>query len=311
MTFSAQGMSMDRFSLTDRDRLFIKQSIKSKIDFLGISFVQSSRDIEVVRKLLPRLDGPMIIAKIETAEAVQDIASIIDVSDALMIARGDLGFSIPLSELSHIQKSIIARCLERARPVITATQMLESMIHNRFPTRAEVTDIANAILDGTDAVMLSAETSIGDFPVQTVKTMAHIIHGSMGHVVRRNFGEATIGKAVASSAVNIADQVGARLIIVFTASGMTARRIARYRPHQPIVALSPKSRAARTLRLVWGVSPQILKETEDFDQMIAEARKVAKNNSVLSLKTGDHYVISSGVPFGQAGTTNLVLVQKV
>jgi len=311
MGFSAQGMALDAFALNTRDRSFIRHTVAANLDMIGISFVQTKQDIMRVRKLLPKKNAPMIVAKIETAKAIEHIDEILEVSDALMIARGDLGFSIPLAQLPYVQKELIALCLKKAKPVITATQMLESMIHNQLPTRAEVTDVANAILDGTDAVMLSAETAIGNFPEETVKTMTRIIEGGMMRIPEREFGdEKTVADAVAVSAVRVAKQVGARLIIVFTETGATARRIARHRGAQPIIALSPEDRTVHKLALSWGVRALKTKSTNNIDHLILEAKKIARKNPVLELKAGESFVISAGLPFGQSGGTNFILIEK-
>lgn len=311
MGFSAQGMALDAFALTARDRLFIKKLVSAGLDMVAISFVQTDKDVLRVSRLLPKKNRPMLVVKIETAKAVENIESILAVSDGLMIARGDLGFSIPYPELPHVQKKLIDLCLKNAKPVITATQMLESMIHNHFPTRAEVSDVANAILDGTDAVMLSAETAIGDFPEETVKTMTRIIQGAVPRVIEREFSDKkTTADAVAASAVKIAHQLDARLIVVFTHSGATARRIARHRTTQPIIALSSEERTVRELILSGNVTALKAHVSKDVAQLIIQAREVARNNPIVRLKKGESFVISAGLPFGQSGGTNLVLIEK-
>ncbi len=312
MGFSAQGMALDAFSLNTRDRSFIRKAAHAKLDFLGVSFVQTPQDIARVKKLLPKKDGPLVIAKIETAKAVEHINSILDFADGLMIARGDLGFSIPLSELPFVQKELIRLCLKRAKPVITATQMLESMIHNHFPTRAEVSDVANAILDGTDAVMLSAETALGDFPEETVRIMAHIIRGSAPRVKSPIFEEEKgATHAATASAVRVANQIGARLIIAFTEGGATARQIARHRSSQSIIALSPRETTLHKLALSWGVYGFKTKTTSNIDHLLLQARTVARTNKITPLKKGESFVIAAGVPFGKSGSTNLILIEKV
>lgn len=311
MGFSSHGISM-RFPLTEKDEGDIKMMVEAGADALAVSFVQTKHNIEEVRKLLPDRNPPMLIAKIETMAAVENAEEILEVSDGMMVARGDLGFSVPLPELPHIQKRLIDLCQRKSKPVITATQMLESMIKSYLPTRAEVTDVANAILDGTDAVMLSAETAIGSFPVETVRTMSSIIRAAETRVTEKLFKSSeTIPDAISGSTVKVADQIGAPLIIVFTEGGYTARVIARHRPQQPIFALSPNHRTVHQLCFSGGVFPFLTKSIGSFDQVLNLSRKIIKANTILKLKKGDPFVISAGAPFGRSGTTNLVWVNKV
>lgn len=311
MGFSAHGITM-RFPLTEKDENDIKMMCDIGTDALAVSFVQTKKDIEAVRKLLPVKNPPILIAKIETLEAVNNAEEILEVSDGLMVARGDLGFSVPLAELPHIQKNLIDLAQRKAKPVITATQMLESMIKSYFPTRAEVTDVANAILDGTDAVMLSAETAIGKFPVETVKTMASIIRVAESKVPEKQFDtNEVITNSVSNSTVRISDELHSKLIIVFTESGYSARVIARHRPHQAIFALSPNPKTIRQLCFSGGVFPFLTKSINNFDEVLALSKKVIKDNSILGLRKGETFVIIAGAPFGRSGTTNLVWVNKV
>jgi pyruvate kinase len=262
--------------------------------------------------MLPSKNPPLLIAKIETPRAVERIEKIIDVADGIMIARGDLGLSVPMAEVPFIQKALIRLALRKAKPVITATQMLESMMHNSLPTRAEVSDVTKAILDGTDATMLSGETARGQFPEEVVETMANIIMTASPHIAPRDFPEEDyIADAVSASAVKMAAHVKAKLIIVLTQTGATARRLSRHRPSQPIIALSPIDRTLRHLIFSFGVCPVKIGSLKTFDELIPIARKVAMQNDVMPLKKGDRFVISAGVPFGVSGTTNLVLVEKV
>lgn len=311
MGFSSHGISM-RFPLSEKDEADIKLMIDAGADALAVSFVQSAKNIEEVKKLLPTKNPPILIAKIETLAAVENAEEILDVSDGLMVARGDLGFSVPLPDLPHIQKFLINLSRAKAKPVITATQMLESMIKSYFPTRAEVTDVANAILDGTDAVMLSAETAIGKFPVETVETMSSIIKTAESKVPEKDFsGSELIANAVSASTVRIAEEVGASLIIVFTEGGYTAKVIARHRPRQTIFALSPNLNTVRHLCFSGGVFPFLTKSISNFDQVLALSKKIIKENEILKLKKGDPFVIAAGAPFGRSGTTNLVWVNKI
>lgn len=311
MGFSAHGISL-RFPLTEKDQADIDLISHSDVDGIAVSFVQTRADIEAVKKLLPKKKPPMIIAKIETLSAVENAAEIMEVSDAMMIARGDLGFSVPLADLPHIQKNLIDLCRKKSKPVITATQMLESMITNYLPTRAEVTDVANAILDGTDTVMLSAETAIGKFPVETVQMMTNIIRKAEDKVEKPDLpiGD-LVADAVSSSTINIANQIGAKAIVVFTQTGYTARLIARHRPSQIILALSPDQETIRKLSFSRGVFAFYMKTLNNFSQVLNESRAIVKENSIFSLKDGEYFVISAGAPFGKSGTTNLVWVNKV
>ena len=310
--FSAHGLTLKKFALTVKDKDDIKTMLEAGADALAISFVQTARDVKSVKDLLPQIGGPILIAKIETMAGVENAEKILEVADGLMVARGDLGLSVPMAEVPHIQKRLISLCLNKAKPVITATQMLDSMINRPLPTRAEVTDVANAILDGTDAVMLSEETALGKFPVETVQMMSQIIETAEEHVIPREFpGGALIADAVSASVVSVADQIKARLIIVLTQKGVTARRIARHRRPQPIIALSPDPMSIRKLNFTWGVTSMIMEVTKDFDDMIIQTRRAAGKNSVIKLDKDEPFVISAGIPFGRSGTTNLVLVERV
>jgi len=312
MGFSAQGLSLAHFSLSAKDKEDIKTVSAAKVDAIAVSFVQTARDITKVKNVLPYNSEPMVIAKIETAAAVENSEQIIDAADGIMIARGDLGLSVPMPELPFIQKQLIRLALKKAKPVITATQMLESMIHNSLPTRAEVADVTKAILDGTDAVMLSGETAVGKFPEEVVRMMRKIIERASGQVVFREFPEEDlIADAISASTVKIARQINARLIIVFTESGTTARRIARHRPAQPIIALSPDLRVMRRLVFSGCVTPRYSKILKRFDEIVPIARHVAASNPIVTLKKGEAFIVSAGVPFGKAGSTNLVLAEKV
>ncbi len=311
-SFSVHGIIVENFSLSAKDKSDIKLMVAEGADMIAVSFVQTHNDINAVKKLLPRGKAPFVIAKIETPSAVQNIESITEAADGIMIARGDLGLAVPMSELPHIQKYLTRIALRHGKPVITATQMLESMTHNPLPTRAEVADVANAIVDGTDAIMLSGETAGGKHPAEVVKMMAEIVHTSVPHVEERTFPDQdSATDAVSASAVKIAEQTGSKLIIAFTQSGTTARRIARHKPHQPIIALTPSAHVIRELAISWGIYSMPTKLVKNLDAIIEEAKRVARNNPVYPLKKGESFIICAGVPFGQAGTSNWVLVQKV
>jgi len=310
--FYAQGISLDLDDLSDKDKHDLHMMHEAGADAIAISFVQSAEDVERVRNYLPKGCPIMLVTKIETAKAIENIDEIIDASDAIMIARGDLGLAVPMQEVPYLQKKLIMKSLEKAKPVITATQMLESMSHNPLPTRAEVTDVANAILDGTDAVMLSGETATGEFPIETVRMMARIIRSSAPHVERREyFHEHAISNAVTASIGRIADQIDAKLIVAFTEKGTTARRISRNRHPETIIALSPELSAVRKLNFSWGVYPYLIERTKHFEHMREQGKEIARRNDMQPLQKGEPFVIAAGMPFGQAGTTNMIFIERV
>ena len=310
--FSAEGISFKSDGLTPRDKEGIRIGLENHVDAFAVSFVQDKDDVELVRDMLPKDDPKILVAKIETADGVKNAEHILESADAMMVARGDLGLAVPLSQVPHIQKKLIALCVRKAKPVITATQMLESMITKPVPTRAEVTDVANAILDHTDAVMLSAETAMGSFPLETVEMMSKIIQESANHIQPYEFAEqATMSTATCDSVGAVADRVGAKLVIAFTQSGMTAKRIAQHRHSQPILAVTPDPAIMHGLNFAWGVHPQEITLTKDFDDLLVQARELAQINTLNPLKEGDYYIVSAGIPFGKSGSTNMVLVQKV
>lgn len=308
----AQGLSLLDMGMPEKDKEDIKLLADVQADAIAVSFVQTKYDIERVRERLPVDSNMVLIAKIETQQAVENIEKIVDVADGVMVARGDLGLAVPIAQVPLLQKKIIALCLKKAKPVITATQMLESMTKSPFPTRPEVTDVANAILDGTDAVMLSGETATGKYPLQTVEMMSKIIETVSPHIQVREFHDETeIANAVSSAAGLIADKVGARMILAFTKSGFSALQIARHRYSQEvIVALSPNKKTLRKLNFCWGVYPQYIGPTESFDHVLEQAKEFVQNNDIINLKKGESYVIVAGLPFNRSGTTNLIYVDK-
>jgi len=312
MGFQAVGVTLQKFILSAKDRADLMAALLAGVDAVALSFVQHPRDLMSVRKLFPKKGAPLLFAKIETKDAVKNAERIIDEADGLLIARGDLGFSVPLAELPYIQKELIDLALKKAKPVITATQMLESMITSPYPTRAEVTDVAKAILDGTGAVMLSGETAAGKFPEETVKMMVSIIKAAEPRIVAREYpDETTTAAAVSAGVIKTARQIKARLIIVFTESGGTARRIARHRFGIPIIALSPNQKTVEHLNFTWNVYPKRIKKVKSVDELIAVARHYAQKNDILKVPLGERYIISAGLPLGLTGTTNLLLVQKI
>jgi pyruvate kinase len=310
--FYAQGISLDLKDLSEKDKTDLMIMHDAGADAIAVSFVQTATDVVRVKGYLPKDCQMMVVSKIETAKAVENIDAIIDVSDVIMIARGDLGLAVPMQEVPYLQKQLITKCLEKATPVITATQMLESMTHNPLPTRAEVTDVANAILDGTDCVMLSGETASGEFPLETVRMMVKIIRSSVPHIaLREYFHEHAISNAVSSSIGKIADQIETKLIIAFTEKGVTARRISRNRHPETIIALSPDLGAVRRMNFSWGVYPHLIKRTEGFEHMREQGKDFARKNEFQPLEKGDPFVIAAGMPFGQAGSTNMIFIERV
>ncbi len=310
--------SLEIPSLTPKDKEDILFGIEKKVDFIAISFVRKAEDILKVRNILKekKAEDISLIAKIEKPEAVNEIDSIIEVADGVMIARGDLGVEIPLQKVPIVQKEIIKKCNLKGKPVITATQMLESMVDNPRPTRAEVTDIANAIFDGTDAIMLSEETAIGNYPIEAVKMMNKIAIETEKALNYKKILEEralsvkpTIPDAISHATCQIAQDLKAAAIVTFTFSGSTARMVARYRPCVPIIARSPKKSTVKKLTLCWGVYPHESKEIKNTDDMIQKAKNTALKTGLV--RRGEKIVITAGIPFGIAGTTNLIKVEVV
>lgn len=310
--FNAQGISLSSQGISEKDKKDLNFVVNAGVDFIAISFVQSENDVRLIRKMLPENCQIKLIAKIETLRGTEEVESIIDASDGIMVARGDLGLAIPIEEIPFLQKKLIDMCLSKSKPVITATQMLESMTTHPIPTRAEITDVANAILDGTDAVMLSAETASGRFPVETVETMSRIIRYAMPQVQSRVFEtNKSIEYAVSGSVGNLANYLKTKMIIAFTESGSTARRIARFRNSQVVFALTPNISTWRNLNLTAGVYSFFIEPTRDLDHMVTQVRELVKNNPVIKLEKGEPIVIVSGMPFGKSGATNTIHVIKV
>jgi len=299
-------------SLTDKDKDDLEFGIGQGVDYVALSFVRSAADVEEAKRFMQE-KGSMIplIAKIEKHEALENIDEIIPVVNGVMVARGDLGVETLLEKVPLVQKSLIQKANQVGKPVITATQMLRSMVDNPRPTRAEVTDVANAILDGTDAVMLSEETAIGQFPVETVSMMVKIAEDAESAILSKNNillseskKEKTIPEAVSYAACNLAESINAASIITFTQSGSTARLVAKYRPRRPILAPTPLESAYRCMALIWGVVPILSENTENTDEMIEKTFKVVLKSGLA--KRGQKVVITAGVPFGVPGTTNLI-----
>ncbi|MBU4540730.1 MAG: pyruvate kinase [Firmicutes bacterium] len=310
------GMSIELPALTEKDRSDIIFGVQQKVDYIAASFVRKPHDVLEIRKVLERNGGDRIdiISKIENQEGVENIDRILNVSDGIMVARGDLGVEIPAEDVPLVQKSIIRKCNLVGKPVITATQMLDSMMRNPRPTRAEVGDVANAVFDGTDAVMLSGETAAGSYPVESVITMFNIVvksEDSEEYARRKkpDHGELTITNAVSEGACQISEQLNAQTIIAATSSGHTARMISKYRPDCGILAVTDKVTTIRRLALVWGVNCIYTPEFGDTDTMIMDAVKKAVEQGYIQF--GDLAIVAAGVPLGVQGNTNMIKVHTV
>jgi len=314
------GVGVSAPAVTDKDREDIAQALAQGADYLAVSFVRRAADLEEVRKLVP--PSIRLVAKIETATALPNLEGIVQAADAIMVARGDLGVELPFEQVPLAQKRIIRLANRFGRPVITATQMLESMVQHPRPTRAEASDVANALLDGTDAVMLSAETAMGAYPVLAVEAMARIIQeieraegeegareGRRRGDVRQQGAEASVEDAIAFATCAAAELLKVPLIVCFTRSGFTARKIAAYRPRVPILGFSTDPITCRQLALVWGVVPELASRVPNYDAMLDEARSTLLGKGYA--RPGDRIVVTAGVPFEVPGTTNLLKVETV
>ena len=302
-------------ALTKKDKKDLRFGLEQGVDFVAISFVRYPRDIKQLRNVLKRYKSPaQIVAKIETPEAVENIDEIISLTDVIMIARGDLAVEIPPQEVPHLQKMIIKKCRTAGKPVIVATQMMESMIKNPTPTRAEITDVSNAILDGTDAIMLSAETAMGKFPVETVRIMSKIAIRTEQEILYKNVltGEKCKRQrinALTRSVVQTALDIDAKYIVVLTESGLTARKISEFRPRQIILALTPNVVTARQLNISYGCYPYNVDSFDTVENVIKKVKNFLKKNRLA--KKGEKIVITAGIPFGKEGTANMMIIQEL
>lgn len=315
--FTIPGVSFDLLGVTDKDKDDLRFGLEHGVDWVASSFVRSADDIKPLKKVMREVGKRVpVIAKIERPEAVKDIVSIIEAYDGIMVARGDLGIELPIYEVPVIQKSIIAHCNRAGKPVITATQMLDSMISNPRPTRAEVTDVANAIIDGTDATMLSGETAMGQFPLQSVQMMDKVAR-RMEKALDRKWSEDKIfeypthdvTEAIGESAAKLAQDINVAAIITCTYGGTTARLVSKYRPKCPIIAAASHDETSRRLTLSWGVIPIYVEMAKDTDGLIENAVEAALEARVV--KKGDMVLVIAGVPVGLPGNTSLIRVLKV
>ena len=308
------GVNVSAPSITEKDRADAAFAVQQRLDYLALSFVRRAADIAELRALVPK--SVLIMAKIEKDSALENIESILRASDGVMVARGDLGVELPFEEVPIAQKRIIKLANIIGRPVITATQMLESMIEHPRPTRAEASDVANAIIDGTDAVMLSAETAAGAYPRLAVQAMRRIICEIEQHPFKRAREgyvgpeiTATTEETIAAATDTAQRMLGAPVIIVFTKSGFSARIVSAHRPQVPILALTDEARTYSQLALVWGVIPELVPHCETYEAMVARARQVVLSRGLA--KEGDRVLVTAGVPFDVPGTTNVLRVERV
>ena len=306
------GKRVNLPTISKQDEADLRFGVEHEVDFIAASFMRTSGDVHDIRKFLERQGASIpIIAKIENKEGIDNLDAILKVTDGLMVARGDMGVEFPAEEVPIIQKKMIEKCNLAGKPVITATQMLDSMIRNPRPTRAEASDVANAIFDGTDAIMLSGETASGKYPVESVQTMARIAtrtEQALPPVDRQNTGSTTTD-AISHATVHAANELQATAILTSTQSGWTARMVSKYRPKAPIVAVTTDEQTARRLNLLWGVYPVLGEMITSTDELMENATRRALQEGYI--KNGDLVVITAGVPVGVPGTTNLLKVHVV
>ena len=309
------GVDISAPSLTAKDRRDINFGIKSGIDFFAISFVRSEDDVKVIKSIIKKQGSDIpVIAKIEKPEAVKSLNNILDVSDGIMVARGDLGVEMKPEKIPTIQKQVIHKAIQANRPVITATQMLETMINNPIPTRAEASDVANAIYDGTDAVMLSAETASGRYPEKAIRMMTRIAAEAEKSIFMKydrqydKFMEDTIACAVAQSSVRILNDVKAKAIVVFSVSGKTSTLVARQRPSKPVYAFTPNTEVYNRMALSWGIIPQYIPRILKAERLIEASEKLLLQKGLI--KNDDLVVLITGLAL-KSGSTNLIKIHKV
>jgi pyruvate kinase len=312
------GVNISLPGITEKDANDIKFGIEQGIDFIAASFVRKASDVLEIRQLLEQHNAThiQIISKIENQQGVDNLDEILEVSDGLMVARGDLGVEIPAEDVPLVQKRMIEKCNRVGKPVITATQMLDSMQRNPRPTRAEASDVANAIFDGTDAIMLSGETAAGKYPVESVLTMSRIAEKAESaleyreiFVKQSNAQQTTVTEAISQAVANSALELNAKAIITSTETGYTARMVSKYRPKAPIIAVTTEDQTLRRLALNWGVTPVKGDIASTTDEMFDKAMKGGLDSGLV--KEGDLVVITAGVPLGRSGSTNLVKIGQI
>ncbi|KKZ74243.1 pyruvate kinase [Streptomyces showdoensis] len=311
------GVAVSVPALSEKDVEDLRWALRTGADVIALSFVRSGRDVKDVHKVMDEEGRRVpVIAKVEKPQAVENMAAVVDAFDAVMVARGDLGVEMPLEQVPIVQKRAVKLAKRNAKPVIVATQMLDSMIDNSRPTRAEASDVANAVIDGTDAVMLSGETSVGKYPVETVRTMSRIVEAAEEDVLAKGLPPLTErskprtqGGAVARAAAEIGDFLGARFLVAFTQSGDTVKRLSRYRSPIPLLAFTPDPETRSQLNLTWGVETFLGPHVDSTDAMVAQVDEELLR--IGRCKKGDIVVITAGSPPGVAGSTNLVRVHHI
>ncbi len=310
------GAELSMPYLSDQDKGDIIFGCEQGFDFVAASFVRTKDDVEDIRAILKDKNSQMrIIAKIESTQGINNLEEILDSADGIMVARGDMGVEVPFEDVPVVQKKMIKLAEAKGKYVITATQMLDSMIHHPRPTRAEVTDVANAIYDGTTAIMLSGETASGDYPVEAVKTMARIAERTeadidyVGRLRKRDYAPSDATTAISHATCNIAAEVNADAILTVTMSGFTASMVSRYKPNCQIIACTINPTVCRQANLMWGVAPLHIRQEDTADELFREAINSAKNAGYL--KAGDKVVLTAGVPLGIPGRTNMIRVEEI
>jgi pyruvate kinase len=308
------GVPVSVPAMSEKDIEDLRWGLHLTVDFIALSFVRSAADVEDVRQIM-REEGVLlpVIAKIEKPQAIDNLNEIVKAFDGFMVARGDLGVECPLEDVPFLQKRVVEKARRNAKPVIVATQMLESMISNPAPTRAEASDVANAVLDGADAVMLSGETSVGEYPIETVRTMARIISSTedheLHHMAAIDWQPKTRGGVIAKAAAEVGERVGAKYLVAFTQSGDSARRLARYRGPIPVLAFTPEAIVRSQLTLTWGIETFLTAQVEHTDEMV---RQVDEQLLLTGrVKEGDLVVIIAGSPPGIPGSTNALRIHRM
>jgi pyruvate kinase len=308
------GVAVSVPALSEKDKDDLRWALRTSVDFVALSFVRSASDVEDVRSIM-RDEGVMlpVIAKIEKPQAIDNLDEVVKAFDAFMVARGDLGVECPLEDVPFLQKRVIDKARRNAKPVIVATQMLESMVSNPRPTRAEASDVANAVLDGADAVMLSGETSVGEFPIETVETMARIVASTEDHALASmaaiDWQPQTRGGVIAKAAAEVGDRVGAKYLVAFTQSGDSARRLSRYRGRLPVLAFTPVAKVRSQLSMSWGVETFLTQDVEHTDEMVRQVDEALLEIGRVS--EGDQVVIIAGSPPGIPGSTNAMRIHRM
>ncbi|GGF32268.1 pyruvate kinase [Marmoricola endophyticus] len=308
------GVPVSVPAMSEKDVADLRWALHLGVDFIALSFVRSAQDAEDVRAVM-REEGVLlpVIAKIEKPQAIDNLDEVIKAFDGFMVARGDLGVECPLEDVPFLQKRVIERARRNAKPVIVATQMLESMIGNPAPTRAEASDVANAVLDGADAVMLSGETSVGEYPIRTVETMARIIASTEDHGLARmaaiDWQPRTKGGVIAKAAAEVAERVGAKYLVAFTQSGDSARRLSRYRSHIPVLAFTPEAVVRSQLSMSWGIETFLTGAVEHTDEMVRQVDEQLL--AIGRVEEGDLVVVVAGSPPGIPGSTNALRIHKI